>query len=484
VRTTIALLNKNGESALPSVIEVLKSGWVEQPLSFTVVAPQKVASHKSPNVLCKQGLDSATVFGCAYTKDARKNFDFLTLEDSSLVFEGKIYTPVTKEAIAKQAAKNAAHCEAQLQTFIDKAEGDYSLFMLNEDWIATARDPIGVQPLYYGENQEFAALASNRKALWQLGIEKPVSFPPGNLAFVSKEGFKFKPVKTFTYAEPKASAMDEAAAKVQKLLEEAVKTRLAGLSKVAVAFSGGLDSSIIAYLASKSGVKVDLIHVSLENQSETEAAWEISEKLDLPMQVHLFKEADVEATLPRVVDLIEEADPVKASIGVPFYWTAQKTVEAGFGVLLAGQGADELFGGYQRYVNECCVDGSEKARLTMFNDVLRIHESNLERDEKICINFDVDLRLPFAAFSLVEYALGLPVDLKFESKADTLRKLVLRRVALNLGLPVSIADKPKKAVQYSTGINDAVKRIAKKRGQSVNEYIAELFQRSRNRYVG
>ena len=90
--------------------------------------------------------------------------------------------------------------------------------------------------------------------------------------------------------------------------------------------------------------------------------------------------------------------------------------------------------------------------------------------------------MPFAAFDLVEYALGLPVDLKFESKADSLRKLVLRRVALNLGLPASIVDKPKKAVQYSTGINEAVKKIAKKREQSVNEYIAELFAKSYEHY--
>ena len=198
------------------------------------------------------------------------------------------------------------------------------------------------------------------------------------MAFANKDGFKFKTVKAFTYAEPKAVSMDEAAKTVQTLLEQSVKTRLAGLKKVAVAFSGGLDSSIIAYMASKCGVKVDLIHVSLENQPETEAAIEASEKLDLPMQVHLYKESDVETTLPQVVDLIEEADPVKASIGVPFYWTAQKTVEAGYNVLLAGQGADELFGGYQRYVNECCTEGSEKARKTMFNDVIRIHESNLE----------------------------------------------------------------------------------------------------------
>ena len=87
--------------------------------------------------------------------------------------------------------------------------------------------------------------------------------------------------------------------------------------------------------------------------------------------------------MPKVVALIEEADPIKASVGLPFYWVAEKASEEKFHVMLAGQGADELFGGYQRYVNEYCKDGSEKVRKTMFNDVVNIYESNLERDLKI-----------------------------------------------------------------------------------------------------
>jgi len=112
----------------------------------------------------------------------------------------------------------------------------------------------------------------------------------------------------------------------------------------------------------------------------------------------------------------------------------------------------------------------------MFNDIVNIHINNLERDSKITDFFDMDLRLPFASYQVAEFALGLPIECKIESKPDTLRKLVLRKVAENIGMPPSISAKPKKAVQYSTGINDAVRRIAKKQGKSINEYIGGLFE--------
>ena len=101
----------------------------------------------------------------------------------------------------------------------------------------------------------------------ETGNRKPLSFPPGNIGFVNSEGFQFKPVKTLTFAEPMSITLDEAAKKLQALLEESIKRRTHDLKEVAVAFSGGLDSSLVAYLASKLGVKVNLLHVSMENQA-------------------------------------------------------------------------------------------------------------------------------------------------------------------------------------------------------------------------
>ena len=480
MKVSVAVLSKEGDNVIDSVLDVLKSFDVAEPLHFGLVAPKRSMFDKNLALMRKQSAETSVLAGYATTRSrTASGYDFLQLDDAALFFEGKVYAPIPEKAVSEQVAKEPHQCEAALQTLIQQADGDYSFLLLKDGWIGAGRDPVGVQPFYYGENRDLAAYATNRKALWRMGIENPLSFPPGNIGFASKDGFKFKAVKTLSFTEPKAQSLDEAASQLQTLLQESIRRRVHGLKEVAVAFSGGLDSSVVAFLASKLGVKVNLLHVSMENEEETEVAIEAAEALDLPLQVDLFKDSDVEKTLPKVVALIEEADPVKAAIGVPFYWAAEKASEAGYKVMLAGQGADELFGGYQRYVTEYCQNGSEKVQRLMFDDVVRIHESNLERDLKITTFHDVELRVPFGSYDLAEFALSLPLECKMEQKADTLRKLVLRKTAQNLGVPASIADKPKKAVQYSTGINDAVKRLAKRQEKTVSEYVSELFLSSR-----
>jgi asparagine synthase (glutamine-hydrolysing) len=442
-----------------------------------MASPSTFTMKRDIERLQSQNVNSPIAIGCALSRILLQDEpQFTRLENATLVFDGRTYSPTRRisatEAIAKKPQQDI---DSAIETLLKEAEGDFSFIIAEPQRIIAGRDSIGVQPLYYGENRTVAALASNRKALWKLGIEKTRSFPPGHLAFVSREGFKFKPIKTLVYSKPKPITMQKAAETLQKMLEQSVRMRISETNEIAVAFSGGLDSSVIAFLTKKCGGNVQLVHVSLENRPETEEAKRAADELELPIQVCLFKEAHVEKVVSKVVELIEEPDPVKVSIGVPFYWTAEKTAEAGFRVLLAGQGADELFGGYQRYINDYLLYGKEKVRRTMFNDAVRLHESNIERDVKICSFHDVELRLPYASYEIADFALSLPVELKIEKKADSIRKLVLRKVAENIGLPASIAQKPKRAVQYSTGINDALKKIANKHKKTIKEYVNALF---------
>jgi asparagine synthase (glutamine-hydrolysing) len=252
-----------------------------------------------------------------------------------------------------------------------------------------------------------------------------------------------------------------------------------GLKEVAVAFSGGLDSSIIALLAKKCRTgDVFLVHVALKNQPETEHAVRAAEELKLPLYSQTYAEKDVQQAVPSVLEAIEEPDPVKLSIAIPVFWAAEKTAEINCQVMLAGQGADELFGGYKRYVDEYMNFGRDRTQQAMFKDAAGMYASNLERDWKACNAHNVELRLPFAARKIAEFAVSLPLEVKLEPKKDTLRKLVLRQVAKNIGLPLFIADKPKKAVQYTTGVNKALQKLAEQERLPVGKYVEEIFQRT------
>jgi len=146
--------------------------------------------------------------------------------------------------------------------------------------------------------------------------------------------------------------------------------------------------------------------------------------------------------------------------------------------MLAGQGADELFGGYKRYVADYLRYGDEKTYEILFSDVLKMYETNFERDFKICNFHNVELRLPFATCQIAKFAINLPVKLKIKLPDDGLRKLVLRKAAENLRLPQLIAERPKKAIQYATGISKVLKKLARKNKLSMNEYTQQIFQKA------
>src|SRR5512138_3828903 len=197
MKVTVAVLNKEGDNVVDMVLGVLQSFDVAEPLHFGLVAPKKSLFDKNLALLSKQSTETSVLAGYATTQSrTASNYDHLQLEDTALFFEGKIYAPLPEKAVSEKIAKQPHQCEAALQTLIEETDGDFSLLLLKNGWIAAGRDPVGVQPLYYGENRELAAYATNRKALWHLGVENPLSFPPGSLCFMNKDGFKFKLIKT------------------------------------------------------------------------------------------------------------------------------------------------------------------------------------------------------------------------------------------------------------------------------------------------
>lgn len=474
----VAVLSKKGVNAVETAISMLKTLKHRSTGIYGIASATRISIEKSIESLEKQNINSPAVIGYAFSETlSQDNPQPIKLDGATLAFEGRLYPSNPQLSDAEFAAeKLKQNHEKVAKTLIEKFEGDFAFAVAEPDKLIAGRDPLGACPLYHGESMSLLALASERKSLWKIGIKETASFLPGNLAIADRHGFKFKPVKRLVQGEIKRVNMQDAVVKLQTLLQRSTRERVLGLKEVAVAFSGGLDSSLIAFLAEKTGVNVHLIFVSLENRSEIEYAKKAAEALKLPIQVKLYKEKDVEKVLPRVLWLIEEPTPVKASIGIPFYWAAESAAKMGLKVMLAGQGADELFGGYKRYLRGYSRQGRERVRETIFKDITKMHETNFERDSKICGYHNVELRLPFATCQMAKFAMNLPLELKIESAGDMQRKLLLRQTAKRVGLPEFIANKPKKAIQYATGVSKTLKKLAKRRGLSMREYVKNVFK--------
>ena len=122
--------------------------------------------------------------------------------------------------------------------------------------------------------------------------------------------------------------------------------------------------------------------------------------------------------------------------------------ESGAPIILLGQLADELFGGYMKY--SLRAQESEASAVQMMErDVAASAERAFVRDELACARF-AEVRFPFADKRLADFALAIPLSYKIRG---TERKVVLRAAASMLGLPEELVRAPKKAAQYSTGLS-------------------------------
>jgi len=473
----VAVLNKKGEGIAKTALNMFEMLADRRIEAFGIASPDNVKIGKTIQNLQHQEVDSRAIIGYAFTRIFETEEPQPTmLKNATIVFEGRTFLPSENLGIGKIAEKTGEDYEDLAKTIVSENEGDFAFVIANHERIIAGRDPVGVRPLYYGENKYFTALASERKMLWKIGIENPLSFPLGHILIANDHGFRFKPVKTLSYRKPTEMSFQKAAKELEILLRQSVKKRIKGLKEIAIAFSGGLDSSIIACLAKKSTSNVQLVHVSLENQAEAEYAKTVADELKLPIKVFLYKEKEVEQVLPKVLWTAENSTPLSAAIGIPIYWVAEKAATMDYKVVLAGQGADELFAGYKKYVDTYLRRGAEEARRKVFEDIITLCEANLERDSKIFNFHNVELRLPFACYALAEFAVSLPLNLKIQPQDNDLRKLVLRKVAQNLGLPSYVAAKPKKAIQYTTGVDKILKKLASKQGVCTKEYLHRVFQ--------
>jgi len=348
-----------------------------------------------------------------------------------------------------------------IEAALGELDGDYAFAYASEGRIQLARDPAGVKPLFYGRSEELFAFASEKKALSAIGITEINSLGPGHMLTYFDGSYIEKKVTGFVRGE---RITDEhlASSALFNAIERAVKKRM--YSPSAIAFSGGLDSSLIAALCPEA----ELYSVGMSGSHDSMQTKKAAVLLGMENKLHLQELTvdDVVRALPDVIRAIESPEPLKVSIAMPLYFASKNAHEDGLRVMLSGQGADELFAGYRRY-GSLGPDELEKALLC---DLDNIANNNLERDDAASMANSVELRVPYLDREVVNLALRIAPELKIK---NGIRKYILRLAAGRL-LPDELAFKEKKAAQYSSGIYSAIEKLARKNGFK-GEHVAGRY---------
>ncbi|MEM3516604.1 MAG: asparagine synthetase B [Candidatus Bathyarchaeia archaeon] len=398
----------------------------------------------------------------------------IKINNQVYIFDGEIFT---KEKIINAENFPKIEFEKDLINFLKKSDGAYVLAIFLNDKLFVARDPLGLKPLYYWGENDFYIFSSEKKALWRIGIKEPKSFPPGVVAEFKNGKSIFKKFKEFPHFKIEPKSFNKTIETLANLILNSIKKRSLDLKEAAVAFSGGIDSSLIAYTLNKIGVKVKLFTVGIKNKFNYTFVEKAAEELNLPLEKQLFTINELKKAIKKVLWIIEEPNLMKLEIAIPVFWVSKLASQEGFKKIFFGQGADELFGGYKKFVDILIEKGKEACFKTLFQSVVKAYEVNYERDEKIAAYNRIELRLPYTDWNLVNYAIKLPVEVKIKNEKE--RKIILREAAKILGLPENLIKTEKKAIQYETGVHKCLIKNLKfdlnYLGQLFNEILKHYF---------
>tara|TARA_Y100000310_G_scaffold104351_1_gene102702 strand:+ start:13827 stop:14732 length:906 start_codon:yes stop_codon:yes gene_type:complete len=252
---------------------------------------------------------------------------------------------------------------------------------------------------------------------------------------------------------------------------EAVKKRASG--HFGIMFSGGIDSTLIAFIAKKLGAKFTCYSVGMENSEDLKWAQQIAKEYGFHLKFKVLTESDFESVIKETMNIIKEPDVTKITVGAVGLAASKIAKEDGINVLFSGLGSEEIFAGYKRHEEALNGKNYEALHKECWNGMKGMWARDLVRDYKIGSSLGVSLMTPFLDKDVIKSAMGIHPMFKIDEK---FKKVVLRYTAESLGLKKDFAWRKKKAAQYGSDFTKGLDKLASKNGfKFKKEYLASLL---------
>jgi len=336
------------------------------------------------------------------------------------------------EAIAREYARSGASCPAKL-------DGVFSFVLSDKGKTLAARDPLGARPLYWGKLDGQQVFASELKAL--AGIATDIKeFPPGH-CYDSDAGLS----QYFSLPSdaPTETDADAAAKKLGELLEVAVQRRMKPGISTGVLLSGGLDSSVIAAIASRHCENLTAFSACTKDGRDLPFARQVAKHLGLVQEELIYDIDDVLEALPKVIYHLESFDAPLVRSATPNYFIS-RVAASKVDVVFIGEGGDEDFGGYHHLKRLSSEKELQEAIVRLYQG---LHNNGFMRTDRMNAAHSIVARAPFFDTAVLQCALGLHPSLKIHGD-DQVEKWILRK-AFEDQLPNEVVWRPKQ--QFARG---------------------------------
>jgi asparagine synthase (glutamine-hydrolysing) len=374
-----------------------------------------------------------------------------------VIFDGMLVRDAHKQEVTDADYVREKYIQHGKEAF-SKISGSFACAIIDRNECIIARDHVGARPVIYHESLQGEFLfASEAKALKELA-DNVEELPPGHY-YSTKEGLGQFDKCSVTL--PEWETTGEAVRAVREVLTVAIKQALFDGKIEGVALSGGLDSSIILAVAHQYDKNIKAFTATLADRhgDDLEYAKMLADDLGVEHYIYEITQEDIKAIIPEAVYYLESFDEDCIVGFIANYYTSRLAAEHVKSVLV-GEGADELFGGYFRELQDI-ADPAEKERIgRKLLDVA--YNTALRRLDRGWMSNSVEYYAPFIHPAVVDICNELPMELKVRESNGagngSIEKWILREAFRDI-LPPEIADRPKMRFSRGVGVDDQVDKV-------------------------
>lgn len=254
---------------------------------------------------------------------------------------------------------------------------------------------------------------------------------------------------------------------------ESMKRRVT--PKFGILFSGGVDSSLIAFVAKQLKCDFTCYTVGIEGSDDIEWAKRVADEYKFKLKYKKLSLEELEVVVKDVVKLLNDADIVKIGVGSVLYSGGKLSLADGNNTLFGGLGSEEIFAGYQRHWDALQQNNFEALHMECWNGLTNMWKRDLARDFAIAKSLSLNLRTPFLDKELIKTAMNIHPMFKVDKDN---KKIILREAAEFIGLRKEFAWRKKQAAQYGSNFINGIEKLAKRKGfKFKKDYLQSLLKK-------